>query len=354
MQPGVASTSSRKARSSRHRLQAVAELLSAVPTDFEDLERTDPGRAATRSEWAGPAEIAFEEHSEYNGLVRVYRAEASESGGSWRRLCFNDSTEQSVVLLGADGRPLRDTMAFGTLKTLSAVSVCTSSAVGKDTSKLRVLCMGVGGGTLPGWYAEQLNATVDAVELDPVVVKAANVAMGLPTEALRDVGDASACAADAVRSDRGKLHVYTCNALEYVDAAAKAGLKYDIAILDVFDGAGDTPQAFFGIEFATALGSIADMAAANLTCPVPMWEEAHEFNSPDVAALAKSWRAGFGENAGVWSVRCVAGQNVCPAVCNVGIPPSKYLEQEAREAAEKGVYSFDPLRRVALGRREWY
>ena len=37
-----------------------------------------------------------------------------------------------------------------------------------------------------------------------------------------------------------------------------------------------TPDAFVSEPFASALGGIAACAVANLTCPVPMWEDANE------------------------------------------------------------------------------
>jgi len=322
--------------------------------DFEELERTDPGRSGLRAEWAGPGEVVFEEESEASGLVRVYAAPAA-SGGSWRRLRFNDRTEQSVVLLGVDGAPVRTALAFGYLKTLACVGTCTARALGRPAPP-RALVIGVGGGALPAWLASQLGAIVDAVELDGAVLRAATVAMGLPSPTVRAADDPAASVADAAAPDRtgGSLHVYCCDGAEFVVAAAAAGApKYDMAIIDVFDGAGETPEAFTNVRFGRALGEIAACAVANLVCPVPMWEEAHEYNAPQAGALVKAWRDGFGPSAGVWSVRVPEGQNIVPAVAGVGAAPSEFLEKEARQAGEEGVFAFDPVRRVSFRRREW-
>jgi len=321
---------------------------------FEGLERTDPGRSALRAEWAAGAEVVFEERSSASGHVRVYGAPSS-AGGSWRRLRFNDCTEQSVVRLDGDGVPMRAALAFGYLKTLAAVGTCTARALGR-AEPLRVLVIGVGGGALPGWMASQLGAVVDAVELDGAVLRAATAAMGLPAATVRPASGASVCVADAAAGDRSaeKLRVYCCDGAEFVASAAAAGtLQYDVAVVDVFDGAGATPQAFVSDGFARALGSIAACAVVNLACPVPMWEEAHEFNAPEAGALAKAWRAGFGPSAGVWSVRVPEGQNIVLAVTSVGAAPAEFLEKEARLAAEEGSFAFDPVRRVDFRRRDW-
>ncbi len=56
----------------------------------------DPGRSSLRAEWAVPGDLFFEQNGDAgaNGLVRVTGSGAS-SGGSWRRLRFNEATEQS-------------------------------------------------------------------------------------------------------------------------------------------------------------------------------------------------------------------------------------------------------------------
>ena len=150
--------------------------------------------------------------------------------------------------------------------------------------------------------------------------------------------------------------MYCCDGAAFVAACAALGAEapqYDMAVIDVFDGAGATPQAFLGSAFGEALGKIAACAVANLTCPVAMWEEVHEFSAPETGALVDSWRAGFGPTAGLWSVRVPEGQNIVPAVTPVGAPPPQFLEGEAKAAAAEGVFAFNPVRRVAFKRRDW-
>jgi len=325
---------------------------------FEHLECSDPGRSALRVEWGGQGEIVFEEASSASGVVRVYEAQAAE-GGSWRRLRFNDRTEQSVVLLSADKLPVTAALPFGYLKTLAAVGTCTARALGRPEPP-RALCIGVGGGALPRWLAGSLGATVDAVELDSAVLRAATMSMGLPADIVSSESGATACAADAATGDRhaDKLRVYCCDGIDFVRAVAArkvagAAPTYDMAIIDVFDGSGDTPAAFISEEFAVALGSITACAVVNLTCPVPMWEDAHEFNSPQAGELAGAWKSGFGPSAGVWSVRVPEGQNIVMAATSMGTAPEEFLEKEARRAAEEGCFAFDPVRRVAFRRKDW-
>lgn len=73
-----------------------------------ETSREDPGRSSLRAEWAVPGDLVFEHGSTNdggsNGLVRVTGSGAS-SGGSWRRLRFNETTEQSS--LGTTG-PFRE------------------------------------------------------------------------------------------------------------------------------------------------------------------------------------------------------------------------------------------------------
>ena len=58
----------------------------------------DPGRSALRGEWAVPGTVVFAADTAESGAVRVTGSGAG-SGGHWRRLRFNESTEQSALLL---------------------------------------------------------------------------------------------------------------------------------------------------------------------------------------------------------------------------------------------------------------
>ncbi|CAE8726355.1 unnamed protein product, partial [Polarella glacialis] len=373
--------------------------------EFEELEQADPGRSALKAQWAGPgSSIAFEEQSPSSGLIRVYSSPSS-CGGSWRRMRFNDKTDQSTVLLDKAGEQVGATLAFGYLKTLAAVGAATARALGRfppDSTGLRVLVLGFGGGALPHWFASQLGAQVDAVDLDDAVMRAATSAMGFPQSLVSEATGATACAEEAaVRAAApgdgatagGKLRAYCCDGAEFVLAAAALGsrLSYDVVIMDIFDGEGQTPGVFLEEAFAQALGKIAHCAVANLTCPVPMNGGAGSVLAQGVRDQRPSVeRAGgrrrfcvgrvveevieeipfhrtagiqwlpVGVNAGavVYVVLVLPPSSSCRLLCaeqaffglREGAPPPEYLAQAARELASEGLFAFDPVRRVAFER----
>eukprot|EP00931_Biecheleriopsis_adriatica_P075401 TRINITY_DN49268_c0_g1_i1.p1 TRINITY_DN49268_c0_g1~~TRINITY_DN49268_c0_g1_i1.p1 ORF type:complete len:411 (+),score=86.68 TRINITY_DN49268_c0_g1_i1:38-1270(+) len=324
---------------------------------LEELDRYDPGRSGLRGEWAVPGEVVFEEQTATSGHVCVSSSGASR-GGCWRRLRFNGSTEQSVVLLDEAKQPVTAALAFGYLKTLAAVGASLATALGRPVP-LRVLIIGVGLGALPNWFTEELGASVDAVELDAAVLRAATEAGGLQKGVIQAAEGAAACVAEALQAavssqgSKKSLHVYCCDGVAFVKEAASVGLHYDVVIVDVFDGQGATPEEFLHESFGQALGSVSEAAVANLTCPVPMWEDTYEWNAPQAGALAACWRRGFGQHAGVWSVRVAEGQNIIPAVTSVGAPPDEFLSAAACKLFEKNIFAFDPVKRVSFRRQEW-
>ena len=298
---------------------------------LEDLDQQDPGRSALRAEWAVKGEVVFEEASQDSGLVRVTSSGAS-NGGSWRRLRFNECTEQSVLLLDANNAPRYEALAFGYLKSLAALGAATLRALGQQSPKILVL--GVGLGALPGWYSQHLHATVHAVDLDAAVLRAYQ-------EVLRS----------APPSAGGSLEVHCCDGAEFVARSAQEGQRYDLVVLDVFDGQGQVPEPFLTDDFGRDVGSIAAAVVANLTCPVPMWEDAHRFNAPSAGRLADALCKGFGTQA--FSVRVAEGQNLILAATAHGAPPEEFLAQSARELALEGAFAFDPVRRVTFRRQDW-
>ncbi|KAK9833787.1 hypothetical protein WJX74_005835 [Apatococcus lobatus] len=103
-------------------------------------------------------------------------------------------------------------------------------------NKLKVLFIGLGGGTLPlALHHHFPGMDIDAVELDAAVVEAARSAMAFPADrhGLRThVLDGAAFVADAAAS----LHQ---------NAADGSGF-YDFAFIDTFDGSDDMPASLFG------------------------------------------------------------------------------------------------------------
>ncbi|CAI5462911.1 unnamed protein product [Closterium sp. Yama58-4] len=168
------------------------------------------------------ARVDVGEWEEEGGAVRVLRHE-------WRVLRFNESTRQSVarvatvavdvtvtgekrdVITGGKGEGERrgvilqrqqpDCLAFEYLKSMAAVALTSChlhhphlsvppAASPTASPPLRVLCLGLGGGSLPLFLAHELpSAHIDAVEIDPAVIAAARQHMGFPAWAVRPKAD---------------------------------------------------------------------------------------------------------------------------------------------------------------------
>jgi hypothetical protein len=247
--------------------------------------------------------VVFSKMSKYNGLVEVTSHSASLSGFNskntsnglngdetrqeWRVLRFNHVTRQSVARVaitsdaGVEGSSARPDMqqrrwlekgqviiaqpdcvaqeylktmisVFGALLGLqglfaSAGSVTTSAATTSPPASSRrqisVLCIGLGGGTLPHFIARHFpQARVDVVEIDEVVVEAATTAMGLPV------------------SSYSNFHLYTQDAYEFLrtrclDSRNNVFL-YDIVCIDAFDGENNVPAQLCSAEFADMLAAV--------------------------------------------------------------------------------------------------
>ncbi|CAK9015359.1 unnamed protein product [Durusdinium trenchii] len=244
---------------------------------------------------------------------------------------------------------------FGGRKSLAAMGSATLRSLGVQ-KPWRVLLLGVGLGALPGWF-RKAQAKVTAIDLDPVVLRAAQVVGQMPGA----VQGLEACLKDA-EADTDALRVYCCDGVEplggsrnlrvtrFVKAASNE-VRYDLLVMDVFDGQGETPEAFLTEDFGQACASVATCCVVNLTCPVPMWEDAHHFNAPSAGKLADAFQLGFQSKA--WSVRVAEGQNLILCATRYGAPPELYLANAAEELASEGLFAFDPVRRVGFRRQEW-
>lgn len=285
----------------------------------------DPGHWNHSPEWWGsqgggwgrsPGGTAFDEQSELNGRVTVTSHEAScsssiSSGGldaagserkEWRVLRFNDTTRQSVSLVtlqrfpsGSSNNgsrradvplPVADPtcLAQPYLKSAAALVAallglhrllpCTSGTSGGSgeaamaVRPLRVLCLGLGGGSLPLFLAHNFpQAVVDAVEIDPVVVCAAVGAMGLPA-ALPNLrlhtADAARFVADATTGAASPPAAGAAGGSE----GGGEGRWYDLVAMDVFDGKDEVPAALRTPEFAAQLAALLHPAHGSLVLNV--------------------------------------------------------------------------------------
>uniref|UniRef100_A0A7I4B0K6 PABS domain-containing protein n=1 Tax=Physcomitrium patens TaxID=3218 RepID=A0A7I4B0K6_PHYPA len=119
-------------------------------------------------------------------------------GYEWRVLRFNSITRQSVakVMAVTNDQPPTEVflvqqpncIAFEYVKSMLSVGLSTISLAGYNldqvthrTRNMRILCVGLGGGSLPLFLAHNLpGATLDVVEIDGSVIEAAVETMGFP------------------------------------------------------------------------------------------------------------------------------------------------------------------------------
>jgi len=165
------------------------------------------GLFGARVLWAGDR-VVFEAPSVFGKVRVVDRADGV------RVLGFGDDLEQSAMV---PGKP--DALVYEYTRTIAAMP----AFLGKLR---RVLVVGVGGGTLPGFLLRHFpNVKVDAVDIDPAVVDIAHRFFELPkSKRLRvEVGD-------------GRWYV------------EKSRARYDLIILDAY-GAESVPPHLATIEF---------------------------------------------------------------------------------------------------------
>jgi len=225
-----------------------------------------------------PGAMVASEQSEF-GWALVTRHEASEQDGywigdasgpvaqEWRELRLADAAEgrpgmtsgtgQSVVKVslcdGATPQMVPYCMALAYTKSLCAAALSGAHLqgalpLGEEMPRMRALVIGLGAGSIPVWLKHTFakdKVIVDALEIDPAVVKVATDAMGFPKEAIRQASDAKAAAADASSGAGGEsMRVYRIPGEDFVDALADVAgedYKYDLVFIDAFDKNGKVP-----------------------------------------------------------------------------------------------------------------
>eukprot|EP00931_Biecheleriopsis_adriatica_P101639 TRINITY_DN76736_c0_g1_i1.p1 TRINITY_DN76736_c0_g1~~TRINITY_DN76736_c0_g1_i1.p1 ORF type:complete len:517 (-),score=108.60 TRINITY_DN76736_c0_g1_i1:35-1558(-) len=261
----------------------------------EEVDPEDPGRVAVCKEYQNSSgSFVCAERSDFGWAV-VSEHDASEQdgywpGGSegdvkqvWRELRLaadksdtppgaGEGTGQTVVKvsLRSDATPVQVPycMPLAYAKTMAAVCMSGQHLQGalplEEVPMQRVLVVGLGGGSLPVWLHHTFpegRISVDALEIDPAVIKVASNAMGFPADAIRPAAEPEAAAADALAGAGGQaLRVYAVAGeafLEALGAAAGADgdYKYDMVFIDAFDKAGKVPEVLVDPEgpFLTAL-----------------------------------------------------------------------------------------------------
>jgi spermidine synthase len=172
------------------------------------------------SEWyhARQFRVVFDEPSQFNGRVIV-----RQSGEGL--LVMQHSLDETVFQTVMDPRePLRLYSPYSRLA-FAGLGMTGGASVHK------VLLVGLGGGATPAFIREALpGVTVDVVDIDPVVVRAARQYFGFLSD-------------DVVR-----LHVV--DGLEFVQEAQGAG--YGFVLLDAYSGS-DVPRHLRTVGFLQAV-----------------------------------------------------------------------------------------------------
>lgn len=123
-----------------------------------------------------------------------------------------------------------DQLAFEYTRAMTAVLLAWQPA------PKRVLLIGVGGGSVPMALRRlRPDMHIDAVDIDPVVLKAAQRWFGLRADAA--------------------MHLHAADGLVFVERARSSGLRYDAVLLDAFDAEG-IPASLFSDAFLRSLRAL--------------------------------------------------------------------------------------------------
>ncbi len=152
--------------------------------------------------WSVSEEVLVDTRSAFNERIVV-----SEDGHGVRRLRFSDGSIQTAMrvddpltLISPYYRVIADEMSRRVI------------------DAPRVLVIGLGGGALPRWiHASNLLATVDAVEIDPVVVSVARRYFGFNEDA--------------------RLRAFVADGFDFV---AECDGAYDLILLDAYGATSDS------------------------------------------------------------------------------------------------------------------
>ena len=286
--PRVSGASGASGVSSRRPKRGGASPAAASPRWWDVKARLETAlRRDERSEFGylehdSEGETVFRERSSLNGDVHVVKH------GPWRSLRFND-VEQGLSYVRetrdeATGEVLRvtadaDVLGYEYLRcmTAAAAAMCALD-VGADWTKVdgvdekknasRVVCVGLGSGAMPAFIANAFpELLVEVVEIDDVVVDAAEKALGLPgirtrrAEETEETTDKKAVRepepeplSDGCQKSLGNLRVVIGDASAFMASAAAAVRRGEASaaraiFLDAFDGEGETPPRLTSSAF---------------------------------------------------------------------------------------------------------
>ncbi|CAJ1404588.1 unnamed protein product [Effrenium voratum] len=208
-----------------------APLAAAVP-----LWVNDPGHEALTWEiWMPGRELLRRPVAGGQLQVTAHHASSKQGPQEWRVLRFIPEKTSSNLIQAINkvrladathGQPdshMRNCLLMPYTKSMVS-AVLAALAMGPDKDQPRILCVGLGGGSMPAFLAEMLpNCHVDVVELEPAVLEAA-VAMGFEP------------------SDR--VEVFLEEGAGFARRRAERSEGYDAVLIDAYDVEGNVPDAF--------------------------------------------------------------------------------------------------------------
>lgn len=243
---------------------------------LEDLmKEPDPARRGLAFEFLTEGRILADLPLEGGGALQVTAHDSCEAMAppgtppgtrqEWRVLRFipaegENDLVQSVtkVCIGPPGHEPRewlrpDALPLDYTKSFLAVALSALEALGRPVlpesaaaagEPLRVLCIGLGGGSMPSFLSQRLvNCVVDVVELEAAVVDAARAGMGFVADPriTVSVGDGVDFALRAAQNAGNDLSA-----------------PYDAVLVDAYNADGDVPMALQssdgGLVHALSLG----------------------------------------------------------------------------------------------------
>lgn len=147
---------------------------------------------------------------------------------AFQTLVVADHAGRRCLQFGEGPRALNQTcrsLAHPERVELDYARAVTTTVLLWDPAPRRALIIGLGGGAIPtALAAERPELVVDAVELDPAVIRVATEYFGFtPSE---------------------RVHAFAQDGLEFVRAARERHDQYDVVVLDAFDEQGIPPPLF--------------------------------------------------------------------------------------------------------------
>ena len=186
------------------------------------------------------ASIVFSEQGAFGNIV-------ISAHGPWHCLMLDDGStgewshgnEQGLAYL--EGRKRApDVIGFEYLRVMAAAAMAFSELAPRTAPK-RMLCVGLGTGALPGWLAHHFPwVSVSAVEIDPVVIRAAHSVLCANFTLVSKKGAGMSAASEELGTAAYLVH--EADAAEHVaKIAALDGGGVSAILLDAYDAVGAIP-----------------------------------------------------------------------------------------------------------------